>query len=85
MGENQIVYVFLGFAACWFGSAILLLWLLSREMREWVVGPEYFEILGACIMFCPPVGIWDLLRARKMNREKTFPNAIISVWFKEEG
>lgn len=85
MTEDQAMFMFSVFVVCWIGSGFLLLHLLSREMREWVVGPADYEILGVCTMCFPPVGVWELWKARKMNREKTFPNAIVSVWFREEG
>jgi hypothetical protein len=51
-----------------------------KETREWMMGPDYFDLMEGIIFLFLPLGIYEIISARKMNHNKTAPKTIKSVW-----
>ena len=67
----------------WLGLVVLSFNRLNKETKDWVQGPTYFEIMGACIVFFPPIGLYFWWDARRQNKKGTAPKAIPPAPFHE--
>jgi hypothetical protein len=74
-----IVFLMIGIAI-WMVALALLTHFYKKETREWIVGPDYYEMMGMIFVLCIPCGFYDLIKARKMNRNGTALTTIKSVW-----
>ena len=64
----------------YFISWIILCRLYNKETREWMVGPDWYQITGVVFFLCVPLGFYELIKAYKMNRNGTAPKTIKSVF-----
>ncbi len=80
MMEQQFIFLFfVGVVWVWVVAWFSLLVVYGKIIKRWAIGPPLMQMEGFLFLFLP-YGVFQIWKAGRMNKNRTYPKSIRSVF-----